>query len=108
MSAAAQSPSEGAAVAQKTAGPPRTPKVRRLGARARAERREAVVLVLPALLPIIIFSVIPLASGVALGFTDATLARNAETTFIGLGNFIGFDLRFFDLSAFIRICILCP
>lgn len=64
------------------------PNVRRVGARARAERREAIALVVPALLPILIFSVIPLASGVALGFTDATLRRNDQIDFIGLGNFI--------------------
>ncbi|QEW02289.1 carbohydrate ABC transporter permease [Microbacterium lushaniae] len=64
------------------------PRVRQIGPRARAQRREAIALVGPALLPIIIFSVIPLVSGVALGFTDATLARNAEINFIGLGNFI--------------------
>ncbi|WP_186764162.1 carbohydrate ABC transporter permease [Arthrobacter yangruifuii] len=62
--------------------------VKRAGHRVRAQRREAIVLVIPALLPILIFSVIPLVSGVALGFTDATLARNAEINFIGLGNFI--------------------
>lgn len=61
---------------------------KRVGHRVRAQRREAVALVIPALLPIIIFSVIPLASGVALGFTDATLKRNAEINFIGFGNFI--------------------
>jgi multiple sugar transport system permease protein len=63
------------------------PRVRQIGPRARAQRREAIALVGPALLPIIVFSVVPLISGVALGFTDATLARNAETNFIGLGNF---------------------
>ena len=63
-------------------------KTKRIGHRARAQRREAVALVIPALLPIIIFSVIPLVSGVALGFTDATLKRNAEINFIGFGNFI--------------------
>lgn len=62
--------------------------VKRIGHRARAQRREAVGLVIPALLPIIIFSVIPLVSGVALGFTDATLRRNADINFIGFGNFI--------------------
>ncbi|KAD4060630.1 ABC transporter permease subunit [Arthrobacter yangruifuii] len=62
--------------------------MKRAGHRVRAQRREAIVLVIPALLPILIFSVIPLVSGVALGFTDATLARNAEINFIGLGNFI--------------------
>ncbi len=72
------------------------PPVRRVGARARAQRKEAIALVLPALLPIIVFSAIPLISGVALGFTDATLARNAETNFVGLDNFIalGGDTRF--------------
>ncbi|MDF2920772.1 MAG: transporter [Microbacterium sp.] len=64
------------------------PRVRQIGPRARAQRKEAITLVAPALLPIIIFSVIPLLSGVALGFTDATLARNADINFIGLGNFI--------------------
>ncbi|MDQ0643379.1 carbohydrate ABC transporter permease [Microbacterium murale] len=66
--------------------PPRQTK--RIGHRTRAQRREAIALVVPALLPIIIFSVIPLVSGVALGFTDATLKRNAEINFIGFGNFI--------------------
>ncbi|KAA9148468.1 sugar ABC transporter permease [Microbacterium lushaniae] len=70
----------------KKSSPP--PRVRQIGPRARAQRREAIALVGPALLPIIIFSLIPLISGVALGFTDATLARNAEINFIGLGNFI--------------------
>lgn len=65
---------------------PRTEK--KVGHRARAQRKEAIVLVIPALLPIIIFSLIPLISGVALGFTDATLKRNAEINFIGLDNFI--------------------
>lgn len=61
---------------------------RKAGPRERAERREAIALVVPALLPILIFSVIPLLSGVALGFTDATLARNAEISFIGFDNFV--------------------
>jgi multiple sugar transport system permease protein len=79
-----------------TAPPSAPPKKRRTTARARAERREAIALVVPALLPIIIFSVIPLVSGVALGFTDATLARNDQADFIGLGNFIDLasDQRF--------------
>lgn len=67
---------------------PAPTKVRRIGPRARAERREAIALVVPALLPILIFSVVPLVSGVALGFTNATLRRDAEIDFIGLGNFI--------------------
>lgn len=70
------------------AAPARPRPQRTLGPRARAERREAIALVLPALLPIIIFSVIPLAAGVALGFTDATLARNADFSFVGIDNFV--------------------
>ncbi|SDQ54992.1 carbohydrate ABC transporter permease [Microbacterium sp. cf332] len=77
---------------------PQPPRVRRIGPRARAQRREAIALVAPALLPIIIFSVIPLVSGVLLGFTDATLARNAEVGFVGLDNFIELagDRRFWQ------------
>ncbi|APF34686.1 MULTISPECIES: carbohydrate ABC transporter permease [Microbacterium] len=76
----------------------RPPRVRQIGPRARAQRKEAIALVAPALLPIIIFSVIPLVSGVLLGFTDATLARNAEISFIGLDNFIELagDRRFWQ------------
>ena len=58
------------------------------GPRQRAERREAIALVIPALLPIIVFSVIPLLAGVMLGFTDATLARNADINFVGVDNFV--------------------
>ena len=76
----------------------RPPRVRQIGPRARAQRKEAIALVAPALLPIIIFSVIPLVSGVLLGFTDATLARNAEISFIGLDNFMELagDRRFWQ------------
>lgn len=73
-------------------------RVTRIGPRARAQRKEAIALVAPALLPIIVFSVIPLLSGVALGFTNATLARNAEIDFIGFGNFAELldDHRFWE------------
>ncbi|WP_235939916.1 carbohydrate ABC transporter permease [Occultella kanbiaonis] len=68
------------------------------GPRQRAERREAIALVIPALLPIIVFSVIPLAIGVALAFTNATLARNAQIEFIGFDNFVELagDIAFWD------------
>lgn len=81
-----------------TTASPRPRRVRQIGPRVRAQRREAIALVGPALLPIIIFSVIPLVSGVLLGFTDATLARNAEVSFIGLDNFIELagDRRFWQ------------
>ena len=63
-------------------------KAKARGPRQRAERREAIALVIPALLPIIVFSVIPLLAGVLLGFTDATLARNADINFVGVDNFV--------------------
>ena len=56
-------------------------------ARGRARRVEAAVLVIPALIPILIFSVAPLLSGIGLAFTDASLRRNATNQFIGLQNF---------------------
>ncbi|WP_235020126.1 carbohydrate ABC transporter permease [Ruania rhizosphaerae] len=69
-----------------------------LGPRQKAERREAIALVIPALLPIIVFSMIPLLAGVYLGFTNATLARNAEIEFIGFDNFVQLaqDKQFWD------------
>lgn len=54
---------------------------------ARTERREAIALVIPATLPILIFSVFPLINGIVLAFTDATLRRNVESKFVGLDNF---------------------
>ncbi|GAB2599147.1 carbohydrate ABC transporter permease [Pseudactinotalea suaedae] len=62
--------------------------VTRRGVSSRAQRREAIALVVPAMAPIIVFSVIPLMAGVYLGFTDATLRRNDVADFIGLDNFI--------------------
>ena len=60
----------------------------RPGVSSRAQRREAIALVVPAMAPIIVFSVIPLMAGVYLGFTDATLRRNDVADFIGLDNFV--------------------
>ncbi|WP_156253857.1 carbohydrate ABC transporter permease [Pseudactinotalea terrae] len=62
--------------------------VSRPGVSSRAQRREAIALVVPAMAPIIVFSVIPLMAGVYLGFTDATLRRNDVADFIGLDNFV--------------------
>ena len=42
---------------------------------------------IPALLPIVILSVAPLARGIYLGFTDARAGLNVTTNFIGLDNF---------------------
>ncbi|RMB61361.1 carbohydrate ABC transporter permease [Tessaracoccus antarcticus] len=54
---------------------------------ARTERREAIALVIPATLPILIFSVFPLINGIVLAFTDATLRRNVESNFVAFDNF---------------------
>ncbi len=51
------------------------------------QRREAAALVIPSLIPIIIFSVLPLLQGLWYAFTDASLRRNAATNFVGLENF---------------------
>ncbi|SDC99533.1 carbohydrate ABC transporter permease [Glycomyces harbinensis] len=50
--------------------------------------RDAWLLVLPALLPVMLFSVYPLVYGVLLGFTDAEAGLNAETHFNGLDNYV--------------------
>jgi multiple sugar transport system permease protein len=49
--------------------------------------RETLLLLIPALLPIVILSVIPLVRGIYLGFTDARAGLNVPTNFIGLDNF---------------------
>jgi len=49
--------------------------------------QEAAFLVIPALLPIVILSVLPLARGIYLAFTDARAGLDVPTNFIGLENF---------------------
>lgn len=63
------------------------PQMRGANRQRRARRVEAAALVGPALLPIIIFSVLPLLSGIALSFTDASLKRNVHNHWVGLDNF---------------------
>lgn len=48
---------------------------------------EAWKLMLPAFLPIILFSIYPLVRGIYLGFTDAKPGREVTTTFNGLENY---------------------
>lgn len=52
--------------------------------------RDAWILVLPALIPVVIFSVYPLVQGILLGFTNASAGINADVSFNGLQNY--FDL----------------
>jgi multiple sugar transport system permease protein len=55
--------------------------------RARRRRADAWPLVLPALLPVALFSVYPLVQGLYLGFTDARAGRGVVTRFTGFDNF---------------------
>lgn len=57
------------------------------GAQGRTRRREAIALVMPSLIPILVLSVAPLVVGVALAFTDARLVRHPDYDFTGLHNF---------------------
>lgn len=68
-----------------------TPSSQRRRRRARgpagAGSRDAWLLVLPALVPILIFSVYPLVQGVLLGFTDARAGYNLPINFNGVDNY---------------------
>jgi multiple sugar transport system permease protein len=50
-------------------------------------RTEALMLLIPALLPIVVLSMVPLLRGIYLGFTDSHAGYNVATHFIGLKNF---------------------
>jgi multiple sugar transport system permease protein len=59
------------------------------------KNRDAWLLVLPALIPVVIFSVYPLVQGILLGFTDARAGLNVTTSFNGIDNYIeliGYEL----------------
>jgi len=63
------------------------PRKPRRGGPAGGSGREAWVLVLPALIPIVIFSVYPLVQGILLGFTDAKAGYNVPISFNGIDNY---------------------
>ncbi|MGP4014862.1 carbohydrate ABC transporter permease [Saccharopolyspora sp. 5N708] len=65
----------------------RGPARRRGTSLAHGRRREAIALVIPSLLPILVLSVAPLVMGVALAFTGARLVRRPDFAFVGLDNF---------------------
>ncbi len=69
------------------AGPPIFARGRRNRSGSGLSGRETMLLLIPALLPIVILSVLPLVRGIYLGFTDARAGLNVPTTFIGLDNF---------------------
>ncbi|MFI6292838.1 carbohydrate ABC transporter permease [Nonomuraea sp. NPDC050790] len=64
---------------------PSPPRPRRGGGGSRRDR-EMWLLMLPALVPVLLFSVGPLLYGVGLAFTDARATRNREISFTGLEN----------------------
>ncbi|MEV4457712.1 sugar ABC transporter permease [Microbispora sp. NPDC049633] len=57
------------------------------GSQGGRRSRGALALMLPALVPVLVFSVGPLVYGILLAFTDARSGRNTETSFVGLENF---------------------
>lgn len=67
--------------------PPRTSPNPRRKVRSR-QGRETLLLMLPALVPVLLFSVGPLLYGIGLAFTDARAGRNAVYEFVGPQNFI--------------------
>jgi multiple sugar transport system permease protein len=54
---------------------------------ARRERREAWLFLLPALVPVVLFSVLPLLRGIWLGFTDTKAGFHIDSHFNGLHNY---------------------
>lgn len=61
---------------------------RRVSGLEKARRREAALLVMPSLIPILVLSVAPLIMGIALAFTDARLVRRPKYEFVGVDNFV--------------------
>ena len=67
--------------------PAQAPRRRRRKSGVSRQNREMWVLMLPALVPVLLFSVGPLLYGIGLAFTDAESGRNHVTSFVGLENF---------------------
>ncbi|WP_432923213.1 carbohydrate ABC transporter permease [Microbispora sp. CA-135349] len=60
---------------------------RRGGSQTGRRSGGALALLLPAFVPVLVFSVGPLVYGILLAFTDARSGRNTATAFVGLENF---------------------
>ena len=73
--------------ARGTAVAPVAPRRGRRGSGRRSGGRDVWLLLLPALIPVAVFSVWPLLQGVYLGFTDKEAGLNRVTTFVGVDNF---------------------
>ncbi|GAA1686566.1 sugar ABC transporter permease [Nonomuraea maheshkhaliensis] len=67
------------------AAPPRRSRARRRG--PSRQTREMWLLMLPAMVPVLLFSMGPLLYGIGLAFTDARNTRVHQTEFVGLENF---------------------
>src|SRR5262245_50093873 len=63
------------------------PNVTRNQAGVALSGREALFLLIPALIPVVVLSVLPLIRGMYLGFTDSRAGLGVETNFIGIDNF---------------------
>ena len=57
------------------------------GSPVNGSRRDAWLLVLPALIPVVLFSVYPLVQGILLGFTDAKAGLGQVVSFNGVDNY---------------------
>jgi multiple sugar transport system permease protein len=71
--------------------PPKLPSQRRGGVEGApriGQRGYAYLLLLPALLPVVIFSVLPLLNGLYLGFTDSKAGYDVQTHFNGFDNYV--------------------
>lgn len=68
--------------------PVRRRKGRGVGGPGGGNNRDAWMLVLPALIPIVLFSVYPLVQGILLGFTDAKAGLNVPVSFNGVDNYV--------------------
>lgn len=66
--------------------PPRAPKPGR--PKGRREGRSMLLLLLPSLLPVVLFSVYPLLNGIWLGFTDAQAGYDVQYHFNGFDNYV--------------------
>jgi multiple sugar transport system permease protein len=66
--------------------PSKTPKLSKPRGRSK-QGRDVWLLMLPALVPVVLFSVYPLAQGILLGFTDAEAGLNVTTNFNGAENY---------------------
>ncbi|NEE00961.1 carbohydrate ABC transporter permease [Phytoactinopolyspora halotolerans] len=68
-------------------GRPRKPQPRRSRRRFLGLDRDGMLLAVPALIPVAVFSLYPLMRGIYLGFTDAQAGRATETSFTAFSNY---------------------